>query len=306
MVSGAGVFGPGAVGSFTSYRPDQPAAVNFGDIAVGPNGEVVVAYGPNAGAGGNIYINAKPDGLGPLPFSQPVTVVPVNIGGFTSIPAQPNWGIDSEPGLAWDRSTGPHRGRVYLVYTDAVTIGSADTNTLLVHSDDGGASWSGPVRVNDDTGANSQFLPHISLDQSSGTVAVTWYDARDSAGNDKVRYFGAFSSNGGASFSPNFAISSGTSSSASSPFLVRKADFGDYTGSAFVNGRLIPAWADNSNSTGDNPDGATSFDVYTAIVSINGLGADRKRFGTTAPFEPVAVHWGPGSAVRQLPVLMGQ
>jgi hypothetical protein len=31
----------------------------------------------------------------------------------------------------------------------------------------------------------------------------------------------------------------------------------------------MPAWADNSNSTGDNPAGALgSFDIYTARVSL--------------------------------------
>lgn len=266
MVSGAAVSGLGAVGPFTSFRPSQPAAVNYGDIAVGPNGEVLITYGPNGGSGSTLYVNLKSDGLGNQPFSPASAVVPVNIGGFTPIPAQPNWGIDPEAGLAWDRGTGRYRGRVYLVYTDTLTAGSADTDTFVLHSDDLGVTWSRPVRVNDDAGTNSQFLPHISLDQSSGTVAVTWYDARDSAHNDAVRYYGAFSTDGGATFAPNFPISAGASNQAASHPLLRKADYGDYTGNAFVNGLLIAAWADNSNSTGDNPDGATNFDVYTTVV----------------------------------------
>ncbi len=111
-VSGAGVSGLGVVGPFTTLRPDQPAGVSFGDVAVGPKGEVMVTYGPNGAAPGKIYINAKPDGLGPGSFSTAAAVVPVNVGGFTPIPAQPNWGIDPEAGLAWDRSTSPHHGRV--------------------------------------------------------------------------------------------------------------------------------------------------------------------------------------------------
>jgi hypothetical protein len=46
-------------------------------------------------------------------------------------------------------------------------------------------------------------------------------------------------------------------------------DFGDYTGLAFHAGIAMPAWADNSNSTGDNPDGALhAFDIYTARVGV--------------------------------------
>jgi hypothetical protein len=38
---------------------------------------------------------------------------------------------------------------------------------------------------------------------------------------------------------------------------------------AFAAGAFHPVWADNSNSTLDNPDGALSkFDVYTARVSV--------------------------------------
>jgi len=124
------------------------------------------------------------------------------------------------------------------------------------------------VRVNDDTGTNSQFLPHISLDQSSGNVAVTWYDCRNSPSNKTAQYFGAISTDGGASFGGNFQISAGTSSEASSIAALKDADYGDYTGNAFASGVLIPAWGDNSNSTGDNPNGATDFDVYTAPVYV--------------------------------------
>jgi hypothetical protein len=40
---------------------------------------------------------------------------------------------------------------------------------------------------------------------------------------------------------------------------------------SFTHGVFYPGWADNSNSTGDNPDGALStFDVYTAKVTVTG------------------------------------
>ena len=222
-------------------------------------------------------------------FTAPTAVVTTNVGGFTFIPAQPNWGIDPEAGLAYDRTNGPHRGRTYLVYTDENLAVANDTNIFVVYSDDYGATWSDPIRVNHDSGVNSQFLPRIALDQSSGIVAVTWYDARNSLTNDTAQYFGAFSSDGGTTFGANFQISTGTSNQANSvkdPSVARKADYGDYTGNAFVNGRLLPAWADNSNSTQDNPDGATQFEVYTAVVQVQppaaALGPDALLFGLLA------------------------
>jgi hypothetical protein len=46
-------------------------------------------------------------------------------------------------------------------------------------------------------------------------------------------------------------------------------DFGDYEGVAFANGKFIAVWADNSNSTHDNPNGASLFDLYTAVVTVS-------------------------------------
>jgi hypothetical protein len=298
-VSSAGVTGAGVVGAFTSQPlPSQPVSVNFGDIAVGPGGEVVVTYGPNTGSSGTIYVNTDPDGLGPMPFATYVPAVAVNIGGFTGIPAQPNWGIDPEAGLAIDRSNGPHRGRVHLMYTDAPSVGSADTNIFVVHSDDHGSTWSAPVRVNDDTGTNSQFLPRIALDPSTGMIAVTWYDARNSPLNNMAQYFGAFSVDGGASFTLNSRLSLGMSDQARSVAALKKTDYGDYTGNAFLDGRLVEAWADNSNSTGDNPDGATDFDVYTAVVQATTALSGSVPDGTGGAVLPLTIEPGAGGTLH--------
>ena len=98
--------------------------------------------------------------------------------------------IDAEAGLAWDCSNGPHRGRVYLVYTDRPTSSSMDTDIYLRHSDDNGATWTAPLRVNDDMAGNgkSQFLPRIALDQTTGCIAISFYDCRNSAANSTAEY----------------------------------------------------------------------------------------------------------------------
>ena len=47
-------------------------------------------------------------------------------------------------------------------------------------------------------------------------------------------------------------------------------NFGDYSGLAFYGGTFYPCWADNSNSTGDNPGGTLgTLDIYTARVTVN-------------------------------------
>jgi len=56
-----------------------------------------------------------PDGLGPAGCGKRIFVTATHVGGFDFIPAQPDRSVDAEPGLAWDRTGGPHAGRVYLV-----------------------------------------------------------------------------------------------------------------------------------------------------------------------------------------------
>ena len=59
---------------------------------------------------------------------------------------------------------------------------SDDTNIYVRYSDDNGMTWSNGVRVNDDNTTNSQFMPKISLDQTTGQIAVVWYDSRNDLG----------------------------------------------------------------------------------------------------------------------------
>src|SRR6185436_168207 len=93
---------------------------DFGDIAIGPSGQVMVVYQNNGSGEGPDTIRASvdPDGLGPMGFGAQISVTATNVGGFDTIPAQPQRTVDAESGLAWDRTGGTHNGRVYLVYTD--------------------------------------------------------------------------------------------------------------------------------------------------------------------------------------------
>jgi hypothetical protein len=278
FATGASVTGLGEVGSFFAGEV-VPGTNNctYGDVAIGPAGQVmqVCALTESGQGGGKLFVNVDPDGLGPASFGDRVFAAATHVGGFDFIPAQPDRSVDSEPGLAWDRTGGAHNGRVYLVYTLEQQNESDNTDIYVRYSDDNGATWSAPKRVNDDSSVNSQFLPKIALDPTTGKIAVVWYDARNDLGtggtsdtnglpNDDAQFWGAFSADGGASFSPNVQISAGTSNSHDSGNGI---DYGDYSGLSFYGGIAHPAWSDNSNSTGTNPDGALhQLDIYTAAI----------------------------------------
>ncbi|OLD63636.1 MAG: hypothetical protein AUI47_08595, partial [Acidobacteria bacterium 13_1_40CM_2_68_5] len=243
---------------------------------VGPNGEIYIVWEEFGTAGqSRIKFDRSLDGGAhwATAVGVPDTVIytgsinpfndPFSLGQY-NIPAQPTRGIWLGLSADVDRSGGPHHGRLYVAFADQAdrtpgSVNAADhdnTDIFVIASDDLGATWTAlgatPVRVSDDPGINSQFFSWLDVDQRTGNVGVSWYDARNAgAANNTVQYFAAVSFDGGATFSPNVLISNG----ASNPLLTGGGnDFGDYTGMAFDRGVVHMAWADISNSTGNNAD----------------------------------------------------
>jgi Domain of unknown function (DUF4214)/BNR/Asp-box repeat len=277
---GAKVTGLGQVGSFGSVlKVPNSNGQNFGDIVIGPKGEVgVVSQDSGSGVGPDkILFSINTGGIAGT-FSNPITVTSTQVGGFRPITAQPVRTIDAEAGLAWDRSNGPHRGRLYIVYTDAADTTTNDTNIFLRYSDDSGKTWTQPKRVNDDTGTNSQFFSKIALDQTSGNVGLAWSDCRNDPGsgpgdtdgkpNDDVEIFATISQDGGLTFVPNVQVASGPSNAITAGDNGGN-DYGDYIGLSYVNGLLLPGWTDNNKAITANPD-LPNFDIVISVIQTPG------------------------------------
>src|SRR6266496_4045152 len=231
----------------------------------------------NGQGGSHIYTAVDANGLQQGGFSDPRLLAHSAVGGFDYIPAQPDRSVDAEANLAWDRSGGPHNGRVYVIWTQESPNESDNTDIMFQYSGDNGATWTAPARLNDDHTATSQFMPAIAVDQTTGDLAISWYDSRNDLGsggpgdtdgipNDDAQIWATYSTNGGVTFAPNFQVSAGTFSA---PDAQSFFDYGDYTHAAFQSNLLYPAWSDNSNSTAENPDGTLhQLDLFTAKVAI--------------------------------------
>ena len=280
QASGAPVMGLGQVGAFIPAETAVGHATgDYGDTVIGPNGEVGLVYqDPTGGEGpATIYMALDPDGLGPTKLLQSKPLLSTNVGGFDYIPAQAGRSVDAESAFAWDRTGGAHNGRLYLMWTSEQPQESNNMDINVQYSDDMGATWSTSVKVNNDSTPASQFNPRMSLDQTTGNVAVSWYDCRNDSGNhgpgdtngiknDDALIYAAVSKNGGVSFGQNFRVGAGVSNSADA---ANGIDYGDYEGMDFYGGNFYPVWADNSNSTGDNPDGKLhQLDIYTAKIHV--------------------------------------
>jgi hypothetical protein len=279
VASGAHVTGLGQVGAFSTPEvAPGSAGQSFGNITIGPSGQVMVTYQSATKGGGpaTIGINVDPDGLGSAGFGNSITVTGTNVGGFDYIPPQRNRSVDAEATVVYDRSGGPHNGRVYLVYTDAPTPSSPDTDIFERFSDDNGATWSSRLRVNDDSTANSQFLPSVAVDQSTGNLAVAFYDSRNAPTSGKgadatAQVFATISTDGGTTFEPNVQVSVGTSNSGNAG---SSTDYGDYMTMEFRNNVFYPIWSDNSTALGGNPD-LPHLDVATARVTVQSQASNR-------------------------------
>ncbi|HSU68476.1 MAG TPA: sialidase family protein, partial [Tepidisphaeraceae bacterium] len=183
-VTGAPVASLGAVGQFEKLELLRGSAGGqFGDIAVGSSGQVMVTYQRDIAAHrSQILANLNPTGIGGA-FGAAHFVTGTNVPAFDFVPAQNTRGIDAETGLAFDTSGSQFDGRVYLLYTDENPAASGNTDVLVRYSDNNGATWSDPIRVNDDNGTNTQMLPRISIDNTTGKLGVSWYDARNDLGS---------------------------------------------------------------------------------------------------------------------------
>ena len=146
----------------------------------------------------------------------------------------------SLPVLGVDRSNGPRRGWIYVVYP-AGTAATPDIFLLL--SSDSGTSWSSPARVNQDNSGKDQWLPWMSVDPSNGALYVIYYDSRNFVGNDSAQVYISASFDGGGTFEDVLV--------SDVPFLPRTTGWsdqcymGDYIGIAALNSVVWPFWNDN-------------------------------------------------------------
>jgi len=145
---------------------------------------------------------------------------------FRSKPDRPNWPPATEvfqvndwfferefnggymPHMAADASTGPFKGRVYVVWPDQR---SGRYEVWLAYSDDAGKTWSPPRTVNDDrpwpdARGPSSIQGMIAVNKD-GVVGVTWFDRRDHPDDLgwTVRFRASF--DGGETFTPSTQVS---------------------------------------------------------------------------------------------------
>lgn len=218
------------------------------NISTGPNGEVFAAFAIYDNWGTGVY---GEDAIG---FAKSTD------GGVTFTKARiysaPNFGIrgtlkptnirvSSFPSMAVDRSGGPRNGYIYIVWPQrGVAPAGNDPDIVLIRSTNGGATWSSPVRVNNDALNNGkdQYYPWCTVDQSNGALHIVFYDNRNTT-TDSSGVWMATSFDGGITFE-NYQVSDANFKPKPISGLASGYQ-GDYIGITSSNGKAYPIWAED-------------------------------------------------------------
>jgi subtilisin-like proprotein convertase family protein len=206
--------------------------------------------------------------------------------------------------LASDNTLGAYsqfQGRIYAAFVDHIRAQgnpASNTDIFLMASDDGGVTWNAltpsgtnsfgtsetnfpgvydEVLVNGDNAATDGFSasvpglagrpqsqPQIAVDQTTGTLVLSWFDARNDAAGARVATYTTYSLDGGNTFSPQIyanysqtvtdAITGNTvvlgpvpdNESPGNPNTEGTFGYGSHQGLAVYGGHVYLAWASNT------------------------------------------------------------
>ncbi len=215
-----------AISQFEGDCIDSDGTTEGAVPAFGPNGECYVAWAWNE----KIWFDRSLDG-GKTWLEQDIIATDQPGGWDIAIPGLQR--CNGMPVLVSDLSNGPHRGALYINWSDQ-RHGDQDTDIWLIKSTDGGQSWSNPLRVNNDRKGRQQFLCWPAIDQTTGYIYIVFYDRRHHSDQQTDVYL-AVSRDGGASFE-NVKISQ-------TPFDPNSfVFFGDYNHISAHAGVIRPIW----------------------------------------------------------------
>lgn len=204
----------------------------------GPGGEVFVLWGDfglNGHTTGYLYIDVSLDGG--ITWGSDVLIDSfIAVQRFPN-PAFPGFYVRSYPTLGVDPN---NSNFVYAaVAADPDGPGGPDDGDIWFwYSHDGGATWNGPVLVNDDGSPNDQFQPWMDV-KDNGLIDVIWLDRRGDVNDNDFEIFMATSTDHGQTFQPNFPVSD-----LIFPLLAGQEWMGEYIGIDVFADFAFIAWTD--------------------------------------------------------------
>jgi uncharacterized membrane protein len=313
-----------------------------GDIKTNANGDVFAFY-PDTGSQGLYVVKSTNGGAS---FGTPVQIA-TSFGSFQfAVPA------DASRQLLIYTTGGAYRtsslNNVYVAWDDlsgdsgCTSGGGPGTNAsstcksriFFSRSTDGGATWSAPVKINNQSGLNDQFFPWLAVDDTNGKIAITYYDTVGDSTRASTNMYYQSSVDNGVTWSAPFKVTT-----ASTNETTAGADsgnqYGDYTGLDGISNLYFPSWTDrrsggseeiwtaaiqDTTSTSDFTIAAspTSTSIaqggsgnVTITTTVSGgfnnavaLSASGQPSGTTVAFNPTSIA-APGAGSSTMTITVG-
>jgi hypothetical protein len=179
----------------------------------------------------NIYMDRSMDG-GKMWLTNDMIITEQSGGWNLTIP-----GLDRSNGMPVLQVDNCEKSRfigsLYLVWADQHN-GEDDTDIWFMRSHNYGDNWTQPTRINIDNTKTHQFLPWMTVDQTTGYIYIVYYD-RSAYTDHQTDIIVAYSTDGGTTFNHR-KISE-------RPFIpTNETFFGDYTNIAAHKGVIAPIW----------------------------------------------------------------
>ncbi|QEC54591.1 choice-of-anchor D domain-containing protein [Flavisolibacter ginsenosidimutans] len=141
----------------------------------------------------------------------------------------------------------PVSGNLYVIY-DNKGAGADKADVFLSQSTDGGATWSAPLKVNDDATTTDQWQPTIAVMPDGSQLGVFYYSRQEDASNNLFKYYGRIARISGASltFDPSFAVSDVPSlPEFGRDAVINSVYMGDYNVAVAAGNYFHVVWSDN-------------------------------------------------------------
>jgi len=234
------------------------------NIQTGPNGEVYVIWAVyDAWPQDEKAIGFAKSTNGGTSFSTAVRIIN-NIRGIRNTGVSKNMRVNSFPSMAVDISSGSFSGNIYAVWTN---IGVPGVNTgnsadvYMIRSTDDGATWSAPVKINQDAPGlgKKHYFPWIACDPETGILSVIFYDDRN-VSSSQCEVWCANSMDGGDTWE-DFKVSDVAFTPTPIPGLA-SSYMGDYLSISARGSQVYPVWTDTRNGL---------FMTYTSPYVTNNL-----------------------------------
>jgi hypothetical protein len=154
-------------------------------------------------------------------------------------------------------------GVVHYVYWGRGVRSGDIGDIYYVRSTDNGSTWSNPIVLNTDVMTATQWMPSLAV-TAQGKVFASWYDRRNTTDGENYQYWGRASTDNGATWQPDEAVSDVLIPQPLQPDPGESACFaGDYNYHSANGDTVYMTWTDGRNLVNGNPQQDVYFDKLT-------------------------------------------